>query len=158
MIETKLEGTKELDELLKDLPDRIARRQLSGALRAGANSLRKEVVNNAPDSPKVHKYGDLRENIRVRFIRATQRQALAVAVTTGRAFYAHWLEFGREAVRVVKKKVLSDGQKIFGTEVASQPPRPFMRPALDTKGAQVIDTVVKRLKAGIEREYKRRSK
>jgi HK97 gp10 family phage protein len=158
MINTKIDGLKELDDLLKDLPDRVARRQLVGALRAGAGSLQKEVIANAPDSPKIHKFGDLRENIKVRFIRATQRNAVAVAVTTGRAFYAHWVEFGREAVRVVKKKVLSDGKQFFGTEVAAQPPRPFMRPAFDTKGRQIIDTIVKRLKAGIEREYKRRGR
>jgi HK97 gp10 family phage protein len=154
-IETKVDGLKAIDDLLKQLPEKIARRELAGALRAGAGTLRKEALARAPDSPKVHKFGDLKANLRVRRVRPRMGGAIAVAVTTGRAFYAKWLEFGRAAFTVKTKKVLSDGTTVFGTEVGAQPPRPFLRPAFDAAGPRAIEAIAKRLKAGVARQAKR---
>lgn len=154
-ITTKVEGLKALDDLLKQLPERVARRELAGALRAGAGTIRKEVIARAPDSTKVHKHGDLRANIRVRRVRPKEGGALAVAITAGKAFYAKWLEFGRAAVTVKKKRVLTDGATFFGTDVAAQPPRPFFRPAFDAAGPRAVESIAKRLKAGVARQAKR---
>jgi HK97 gp10 family phage protein len=49
-------------------------------------------------------------------------------------YYAHLVEYGRVAVSVKKKKVLSSGKEggaIYGTHVSAAAPRPFMRPAWD---------------------------
>jgi HK97 gp10 family phage protein len=158
MIETNIQGLAEIDRILKELPENIARRELAGALRAGAATIQKEAKLRAPDSNKQHsKYGDLRNNIRVRRIRASNSVgALAVAVTTGRAFWAKFVEFGRAAVKIKKKKVLTgDGITFYGTEVAAAPARPFMRPAFDAAGPRAIEAIAKRLKAGVLRQAKR---
>ena len=155
MMEVKVDGLKQLDDMLRQLPNRVAARELAGALRAGGNVLRKEAVTRAPDSPKVHKFGDLRANIRVRRVRPSNGNALAVAVTTGRAFYAKFLEFGRAAFTVKRKKVLSDGTTIFGVEVGRQVARPFLRPAFDAAGPRAVATIAQRLKAGVARQAKR---
>jgi len=156
MIETRIDGLAGIDQMLKDLPERIARRELNGALFAGGNVIAKEAVARAPDSSEQHPRGDLKRNIRVRRIRAsTSTGALAVAVTTGAAFWAKFVEFGRAAVSVKRKRVLSDGLAIFGTDVAAAPARPFMRPAFDAAGPRAIETIAKRLKAGVLRQAKR---
>lgn len=156
MIETKIEGLAGIDDILKQLPERIARRELNGALRAGAATVRKEIIARAPDSPKVHKFGDLRANIFVRRIRASSSVgAMAVAITTGRAWYAKLIEFGRAAVKVKKARILTDGTNVFGTEVAAVPARPFFRPAFDAAAPRAIEVIAKRLKAGVLRQAKR---
>jgi HK97 gp10 family phage protein len=49
--------------------------------------------------------------------------------------YAHLVEFGRRAVTVSKKTLLSDGSVVFGKRVKAVPPRPFMRPAWEANKA-----------------------
>jgi HK97 gp10 family phage protein len=156
MIETKIEGLANIDRILKEMPENIARRELAGALRAGASTFAKEAKTRAPDSSKLHKNGDLRSNIRVRRVRASNSVgAMAFAVTTGRAWYASLVEFGRAAVKIKRKRALSDGSKFYGTEVAAAPARPFMRPAFDSAGPRAIEAIAKRLRAGVLRQAKR---
>lgn len=156
MIDFKIQGLDKIDEALKQLPENIARRELSNALRVGASTIRKEVIARAPDSPKLHKFGDLRQNIRVRGIRASSSVgAIAVAVTTGRAWYAKIVEFGRAAVKTKKARILSDGSTVFGSEVSAAPARPFMRPAFDAAGPRAIEAIAKRLRAGVLRQAAR---
>lgn len=156
MIDAKVEGLAGIDRILRELPENIARRELGAALRVGGNVIAKEARLRAPDSSEPHPRGDLRSNIRVRRARASNTVgALAVAVTTGAAWWGKFIEFGRAAVKVKKKRVLSDGLAIFGTEVAAAPARPFMRPAFDSAGPRAIEAIAKRLKAGVLRQAKR---
>lgn len=156
MIDFKIDGLKALDDALKELPRAVAQRETTGALFAGAQVVRKEViarapVSNAPDP----KYGHLKDNIVVRRIKLLYDGAAAVGVGTGKAFWARWVEFGRAAVKIRRRKILSDGKEIYGTELAAVPARPFMRPAMDAGAPRALEVVAKRLKAGIERQAKR---
>jgi len=155
LVDFRIDGLKALDAALKELPQAIAKRELTGAMFAGGQVLRKEVLARAPDSPKVHKWGDLRANIKVRYLKLLYDGAVAVGVTTGRAFYAKWLEYGRGPVQTVRADVLTDLNKFYGTDVAAQPARPFMRPAMDAGAPRALTAIVARLKAGIERQAKR---
>jgi hypothetical protein len=51
--------------------------------------------------------------------------------------YAHLVEFGRKAVTVKKKKVLSDGEKVYGKSVRAALPWPYLRPAFDINREKV---------------------
>lgn len=164
MLDFKVDGLKALDDLLKQLPEQVAKRELVGAMRAGGNTIRKEAIARAPDSPKKQKYGDLRENIRVvgsggrsafGWADSNPNAAVTVRLTTGRAFWAKWVEFGRGPVKAKPGDVLADGTKVLGKEVAAAAPRPFMRPAYDAAAPRAIATVAARLKAGVDRQVKR---
>lgn len=152
MIESTITGLKELDDRLKQIEPKLAARELGNALRAGASVIQKRAIERAPDNTYVeHKKGDLKANIRVQRIRATEREAMAYGITTGPAFWAKFVEFGRGIVRVAKKKVLTDGLYFFGKEVRAMPARPFMRPALDEGSARALTIMRDRLKRGLDR-------
>jgi HK97 gp10 family phage protein len=156
MIEIKLDGLKQLQDRLAELEPKLAARELANAVRVGASTVQKEVRKNAPDSPRQHKHGDLRQNIKVRRIRATERNAVAFGVSTGAAFYAKFIEFGRGIVQIKKRRVLSDGRQFFGEEVKAVAPNPFMRKSFDESAGRALENIRARLAAGLERIARRR--
>lgn len=46
--------------------------------------------------------------------------------------YAHLVEYGTAPGSPKKKRVMSDGETVFGARTAGSPPRPFMRPAWES--------------------------
>lgn len=127
-LQVKIEGMEELDKALRRLPDRVQKRVLKTALRAGARVIVKDAKNRVPvDS------GTLKKSIKVVSGKSKKGpQATArVFVTTGReAWYSHLIEFG-----TVKKAA-----------------RPFLRPAFDSTQTEQIQAIGKKLAAGIEKE------
>lgn len=127
----KIEGAAEIERLLKALPDQVARKVLNSAGRTGANVLKKEIESRAPilkGPARVVKYrgkkriiapGVLKKNITVRLNKEKTTTTGKVSfwiTTTRRAWYAHFLEWGTSKMSA----------------------QPFFRPALDAKGAEVI--------------------
>jgi HK97 gp10 family phage protein len=56
----------------------------------------------------------------------------------GRAFYWHWIEFGRGTIS--KAKSMGTVVKgFFGKEVKAVPARPFMRPAFESKKMEALE-------------------
>lgn len=149
---TSLRGVRELDAALKELAGPAQKRVTRAAVQAAARILRREVRNAAPrgqESPHPQ-YGRLRDNIRLR-VKPTASKLVAT-VHTGSAFWARWLEFGRQAIAVKKQRVLSNGKTIFGSKVAAQPARPFFRPAWDRVSPRLLPEMTKRIATGIGRE------
>lgn len=72
--------------------------------------------------------------------------------------YAHLVEFGRVAVTVKKKKVLSGGGVVYGRKVAAMAPRPFMRPAWDKYQGQATAIVAKYLSQAMLAFWKKRGR
>lgn len=74
------------------------------------------------------------------------------------AYYMYWYEYGRGAfkMRPRRKKVLSfqsGGKTIFAKSVTvgAQPPRPFMRSAVDTRQADAFEAAAAEAKKQFER-------
>jgi HK97 gp10 family phage protein len=134
-------GLDELQARLRDLPKRIGRNVLRGAMNAGATVIRKEVQARAPvytgsvaaGHPPP---GTLRRSIyqvQIREFSNDQRQTYQVGVRKGKrfrkqgkrgqlsqdAFYAHFVEFG-----TVKMAA-----------------RPFMRPGFEASKSAAVQAV-----------------
>lgn len=152
----RIEGAKELDDLLKQLPGRTAGRIGSNALRAGARVIRDEAKRVVPVDT-----GDLRDSIKVITGRADRRTQRIVHVGSfgPDSRLAHLVEFGTAVHRITAKagKVLayiSGFQRVFARSVLhpGAKPQPFLRPAGDAKAREALDTMGDVLGVGIERE------
>lgn len=129
---SQVQGFKELDKVLKALPGRLAERELTNAVRAGANVIRKEARARAPrggvPSEMSKKFGPLHKKIRSRRVKKT-RLSVEFVVNEGSAFYGALLEFGTK-------------------HIAS---RPWMTPAFDTSAPAAVQKVGERLGKGVEK-------
>jgi HK97 gp10 family phage protein len=151
----RLQGARELDRALRELAQPAQRRVVRSTMQAVARIVQRAVRNGAPRGrgDPHPKYGRLRDNIRIALVPGAQR--LRAVVHTGRAFWSKWVEYGRSALGVKRKKVLSDGKTFFGREVKAMPARPFFRPAWDTTSARLLPEIARRIGAGLEREAAR---
>jgi HK97 gp10 family phage protein len=151
----RIAGARELNAALRDLAGPAQRRVIQATMQAAARLVQRNVRRAAPrgKGDPHPKYGRLRDNIRVTRLPGPQR--FRVVVHTGRAFWATWVEYGRGALAVKRKKVLSDGKTIFGREVRAMPARPFFRPAWDTTAPRLLPEIARRIGAGLEREAAR---
>lgn len=101
-MESKIElsGFKELDALLRQLPERIEKKVLQKSIDAGAREVRKQARRAAPvgdpldQSPSSKKYGPLRKNIRVIRLKRVSRGQKMARVDTGKAFWGYIIEMG----------------------------------------------------------------
>jgi HK97 gp10 family phage protein len=141
-------GFKELDAALKELPDRIARNVLRGAVNAAATVIRKEAVAHVAVDTGTLKRAIYQKQIREKS--DDQHQTFYVGVRAGKqyqqvkrgkntvsldAFYAKWVEYGH---------VAPNGVLI--------PAHPFMRTAFVLKRDEAIETMRQYLAERIERE------
>ncbi len=131
--ELHVSGLFELDKLLKELPAKVERNILRGAMRAGA----KVFADRARELVPVRS-GQLRDSIKVSTRSKRGRVSATVRAGGKKAFYAHMVEFGtaRHFIKPRKRKSLFFAG--LAREVVDHPgsaPKPFMRPALD--GGQV---------------------
>ena len=142
----EVRGLKELNEALRQLPDRIARNVLRGATSAGAAVIRKEAKVKAPVytgqvSAGHPPPGTLRRAVyqkQIRELSSLVKQTFYVGVRVGRnaskkgldAFYWRFIEFG----------------------TSKQPARPFLRPAFETKKLEAIAAIKQYLTDRIPKE------
>ena len=156
----KVTGFEGLEATLAELPNELAGKILIPATTAGARVILAEARRLAP----VGKIGPVQEgehmpgNLKRSLVARVRRRGVETGVTvsigpTKRAWYAAIVEFGQSAHTIVVKgkKALADGGVFFGRKVnhPGSPPRPFLRPALDTRGQEAIDVLGKRAWAGI---------
>ena len=121
-----------MDKVLKAMPKRLAERELTNAVRAGARVIRKEVAARAPrgavTSKASEKYGPLHKQIRVSRVKKT-RHSVEFEIHTGSAFWGKFIEFGTAKIA----------------------PRPWMTPAVDTSAPAAMVKIKERLGKGIEK-------
>lgn len=147
----KLEGAQELDAKLAMLGTEIAGKLGTAATRAAGKALQAELIEAAPYNPagptlKVYTaksgavrrtdYGHLRDNLRVRRVKARKPFMIVFQVTTGRAFWGAFLEWG--TVRIGAK--------------------PWARPTFDRLHAKLIETVAATLRKGVALAAKRQAR
>lgn len=134
-------GGRELAQFLQQLPVKLEKNIMRGALRAGAKVIAQEAKLNAPVQD-----GDLKASIRVS-TNAKRGRVEAKAKAGGKkAWYAAIVEFGASP-HIIKGKngkllkfTARDGKRIEIAQV-SHPgfkAKPYMRPALDSKARESI--------------------
>jgi len=151
----RLQGARELDAALRELARPAQRRVVQATMQAVARIVQRAVRNGTPrgKGDPHPKYGRLRDNIRIARLPGAQR--FRAVIHTGRAFWSKWVEYGRSALAVKRKQVLSDGKTFFGREVKAMPARPFFRPAWDTIAPRLLPEIARRIGEGLEREAAR---
>jgi HK97 gp10 family phage protein len=143
----KLEGLEELKANLAALGEEVATKVGVRANREAAKAMAVYVKAFAPvgTGPTLKRwkrkdgsvgsadYGRLNENIRVRRARARSENTITFNISTGRAFWGSFLEFG----------------------TVNMPAQPWMRPAVDAGATQGLNVQIEELRKGIERATKR---
>ena len=139
---------KELAQFLDELPAKLQKNVMRGALRAGCNVIRAEAKAwcppGTPSAENVRLYGGytgaLRDSIRVGAKSSgsivTGYVKAGGKVKGADVYYAHMIEYGTKAHTI---KARDGGALSFGggfVQSVRHPgikPRPFMRPALDSQ-------------------------
>ncbi len=152
-VEIRIDGLADLQRQLDELPARLERNVLRGALRAGARVIQDEAKRHVPV-----KSGALRDSIRVSMrVRGGLVQAFIRAGGRGKGepFYAHLVEFGTSAHEERPKGAKSLFFAGVFSSVINHPgaqEKPFMRPAFDGGAPRALDAVVDYLTTRIPRE------
>lgn len=150
MATVHIKGAREMELVLRKLPDYVAKKTLTAALRKAAEPILDEARNLAPvgDESKgrvrlrtskrgkvtIANYGKLKLSLKIVTVPAKlTAHSATVAVTVGKAFWGMFLE--------------------FGTRFMS--PRPFMRPAFESRKMEALDRLGKSLGEEIEKAAKK---
>jgi HK97 gp10 family phage protein len=166
-VKAELTGIKDLVGTLARLKKAVRNKLLRGAVGDGSKILLQAVKAKAP-----RESGLMRKSLgrRLKVYRNSGTVVGIVGPRTGfkrevsvggRAGgrnptkYAHLVEGGRRPVRIVNKKVLTDGGIFYGREVAAARAQPFMHEALAESGARVQAAVRQKLTDGIAEAARR---
>jgi HK97 gp10 family phage protein len=131
-IDFNITGLKEINALLKELPEKAQERVIKSAVRSGAQVVRKEAKRLVPKDT-----GELERSIKVQAGRPRSKSKITFRVGFEKT------PDGRSPSR---RAHLTE----FGT--STQPAQPFMRPALDSKASEVINKMISAIGRGIARE------
>ena len=162
-------GLKELDDLLKQLPVKIERNVMRGAMRAGQKVIADAAKNNLRQNGSVDT-GELERSVRIRFKRKSEKFGwIRAFVMAGnkQAYYSHMVEFGTASYYSGKGRTVGKPYeitpKVAGSlflggvlrESVTHPgikPKPFMRPAIDNNSDAAIKAVVEYMQKRIPKE------
>lgn len=143
MIDYKIDGLSQLLKALDQVPIKLEKKVLRGALRAGAKVLQQDAKSLVPG-----KTGKLRESIRLSAGIFSSKGRVWAKITAGGnkkgdPFYAHMVEFGTKphVINLKNRKLLANSGDVFGKTV-SHPgikPQSFMRKALDRSAQKALD-------------------
>ncbi len=159
MISVKLEGFRELEKALKELPLEIQKRPLRSAVSSAAGLIVKEAKSRVP----VGETGNLKSAIyryRSRRNSPTGKETFFVGVRQGKAQYKD-TAYNRRKGRV-GKKYNTQGEAYywrfleFGT--AKMQKKSFLRPAFDENKQGAIDIMRERLKKAIDNQVRKLAK
>lgn len=153
----EIQGARELDDVLKQLPPAVSRRVAANALRAAGRVIRDEAQSIVRRI--AYQTGDLMRSIRVMTVRAErggEERAVRVAVAGKELPLAHLVEFGTVPIRRSPKGgfmyFMINGRLIRKKEVRGVGKRPFLRPAADAKAREVITILGQMLGDGVVKE------
>jgi HK97 gp10 family phage protein len=152
-------GDKELDRLFQMLPDGMQKRVLRPALRAAAKVIQAQAVANAPKDT-----GALKKSIKVRAGKRSRKGIVRVNVTTskdsttlykGKQYYGAFIEFGhhvgKRTAEVKRTQKANPGTRVSGGRRFIEP-KPFMRPAFDSKKKEATKVASDLIAKGIVTE------
>jgi HK97 gp10 family phage protein len=146
MIDIRVIGDKALQRKLKGLEDKMQKKIVRKALREGGKIVLREAKNRAPKDT-----GSLRASLKLRSLKRSKKR-IGVQIVTDEA--ALMKAKDRKAGRKVKRSTNADRLLFYAAFVElgtrNMPARPFLRPALKSKKAEVIG----RARAVMRREVK----
>ena len=154
MIEFKLNGGRELHDILQRLPVDVETKALRSAMGKAARALRNEVRAMAPLES-----GDMKKAIKS--TRKTKKgQVIARVKMLGKhSFLGVFMEYGVSPHLITAKDggVLRIGRNTVGKSVMhpGHVARPFMRPALDTNAAKVITLVAEFIRDHVDTYFEK---
>lgn len=134
-------GTREIEALLKQLPERLAKSVVQGALRTGGTVIAKRAKANL-DAVGAVDTGLLRKSIGVR----AGKGSAQVGILSGSATLT------RKGRKKAEKAVPTKYAKFTEFGSRKQPARPFLRPALDEGAIEAIRKIGEVMGRGVERE------
>ena len=148
--EFTITGADDIEKILSKMPYQLARRSMLSAFRKGAGMVRDDAKTRVPvDSGRLKK--DIALRVPPRALRKTKETVLVLGVKKPSSRRAHLTEFGTGPRY----------QESTGRYTGSSPAKPFLRPALDSKGqraAQIItDTLWENIQT-IARQLRRNIK
>lgn len=171
--EVSISGLKELDAILKNLPVKIEKNVMRGAIRAGLNEIRTEAKAQLTSGGHV-KTGALQRSVKVGFARKSEKFGwVRGRVTAGdkKAWYAHLIEFGTgsfysgngskskrspyEIKPKTRKSLFFAGLMKENVTHPGIRPSPFMRTAFDSKSAASIKAFASYMEKRIPKELKK---
>lgn len=156
MISVKIDGLKELQKALEQLPKEIQGRPLRSAVSAAA----KVVVDDVKTRVPVGETGNLKTAVyryRSRRNSATGRETFFVGIRQGKAQYKD-TAYNRRKGRV-GKSYKTAGEAYywrfleFGT--AKMQARPFLRPAFEAQKSRAVEVMKERLGKAIQTQAKK---
>lgn len=148
-------GGKELAQFLQQLPLKIEKNIMRAALRAGARVIADEAKQNVPVQ-----YGDLKKSIRTGSNAKKGRVEAYAKAGDKKAWYYRFVEFGT-AAHIIKGKsgnnlkfTTKDGKLIQIPQVnhPGAKAKPYMRPALDSKGDDAVLAVTNKIRERLTKE------
>ena len=161
MAEIQMDGLSELLKALDELPERIKKNAVRGAIRAGCKVFANEAKQLAPIGPPgSDKYGSyagaLRDSIKARSVRFNGDWVNGrVSAGNKVAFYARWVEFGT-AAHLIKPKnakaLFFGGIFAEGVNHPGAKKHPFLRPALDKASNAALEAYAAYCQRRIDKE------
>lgn len=172
----RLNGAAEIEGLLKKLPEKVAKRVVVSSLRQGGTVIAKAAKSNLATHGSIVT-GALSASIKTITVRNPTMGAAQVKVgivgkklnvirpgetkprRIGPGTYAKWVEYGtgEHRIEAADGKTLAwgaGGSTVFTRSVdhPGAKAKPFMRPAVDTRGPAAARKVVEAAAKGIARE------
>lgn len=175
----QISGFDRVEALLRQLPAKVARKEIVSGLRKGAKVIADDARSRAPvyagkERPD-RKPGQLRDSIKVRSARARSGSVGVNVITSegwfiGDEFYGAFVEFGhgigRRSAEIVQlqratlkarkkkdEKAISKASEALSRadSRARVRPHPFMRPAFDARKNDAIAIINREIGQGIEK-------
>lgn len=150
MSTTHVKGLAELQAFLDQLPAKMEANIMRAALREGAKVVQAEVKASAPV-----RTGLLKAGIKIGTNSRRGRVTAKIKVSGKHAFVANWVEYGTAAHFIKPKRAKSlffAGLMRDGVDHPGARPKPFMRPALDTKAQEALLAVGEAIKKRLTKQ------
>lgn len=152
LVTVKVQGLSELQEMLEAMPEKVAKKGIRAALRAGGNVLRTEIMLLAPKDT-----GFLAEHFGTKIkMRRDELAGSAFVGPKGKVDYPAFMSGAYRIVRSAKGRAKKVGRVAvatvarfleFGTSKMGK--RPFITPAFDSKRTTILDAMVDKLKDAV---------
>lgn len=167
MANVTVTGLAELHKVLQELPVKIERNVMRGALRAGAKVIEEEAERLCPVAPPNMtavklgaRAGELKRSIRVSVRVRSKAGWINAQIKAGNrvAWYAHLVEFGTARHWIKPKNRKSLFLAGVFKELIDHPgarAKPFMRPAFDAKSRAAIDAMADYIRTRLPKEIKK---
>lgn len=134
-----MEGMKEVQKALEQLPDKLQDRAVKNAMASGARLIRNEAKRLVPVGPGPSHLKDMivvSRTVQVGGKRKSLKGEVVLGIKDEGRMYAHLIEFGASHMRA----------------------QPFMRPALDNKHAEAMRVIGTKLGKEVEKQARKLGK